>query len=420
MSSDPAPDGRDEGRLLHPAIASWPCRGNELDIGGCRVSDLWRRAGRRPFFAYDRGRIRDRVARLRQALPERIRLNYAIKANPMPAVVDHLAGLVDGFDVASAGELDVALNSGLTGDRIGFAGPGKSDNELARAISAGVVIELESEREMHRAAALAHDLGATPPVAIRVNPDFRIKGSGMQMAGGPSAFGVDAEAVPALLADLPATPLRFVGFHMFAGSQTLDADAIIAAERQIAELAIQLSEHAPAPVTYLNIGGGFGIPYFAKDTPLNLEAVGSALAEVTASLKAALPAAEVIVELGRYMVGEAGVYVCEVIDRKVSRGQTYLVTNGGLHHHLAATGNFGQGLRRNFPVAVATQIKASPTETVQIVGCLCTPLDLLADKLPAPRADPGDLIAIFQSGAYAFTASPQDFLGHPRPVELVV
>ena len=407
--------------MTHPAIASWP-RGDDgaLTVGGWPVPRLAAALGRTPFFAYDRDRITRRVRDLRAVLPAGLRLHYAIKANPMPAVIQHLAGLVDGFDVASAGELTEALATGAAPGDIGFAGPGKTDAELARAAAAGVVIELESEGELHRLATLARARGLTPPVALRVNPDFRIKGSGMQMGGGPSAFGLDAEAAPALLAELRETPLRFVGFHIFAGSQTLDAAAVGAATGQIAELAITLAEHAPAPVRHLNIGGGFGIPYFPKDRPLDLSAVGRDLCAVAGRLGAALPEARVIVELGRYLVGEAGLYVCRVVDRKVSRGQVYLVTDGGLHHHLAATGNFGQGLRRNFPVALAERPEAAPEETVQVVGCLCTPLDLLADKLPLARAAPGDLVAVFQSGAYAYTASPRDFLGHPHPPQVLL
>lgn len=406
-------------RPPHPAIAAWSVRDGELLVGDWPVSRLARRVGTTPLFAYDRAKITARVQALRAALPPQVRLHYAIKANPMPAVVQHLAGLVDGFDVASGLELNVALDTPVPPHEVGFAGPGKIDAELAQAVAAGVVIELESAGELRRTAGIARAQGATPPVAVRVNPNFRVKGSGMHMAGGPSQFGVDAEAVPALLAELRETPLRFVGFHIFAGSQNLDGEAVVAAERQIAELAIELAAHAPAPVRHLNIGGGFGIPYFAKDGPLDLDGVGTALHGVVERVAGALPETQIVVELGRYIVGEAGVYLCRVVDRKESRGQVYLVTDGGLHHHLAATGNFGQGIRRNFPVAIATRMKEAPEETVQVVGCLCTPIDLLADKLLAPRAEVGDLVAIFQSGAYGFTASPRDFLSHPQPAEVL-
>jgi diaminopimelate decarboxylase len=405
---------------VHPGLASWQRRDGELLIGGHGVRALAARAGATPMFAYDRARIAARVGELRQALPPAVRVHYAMKANPMPAVVQHLAGLVDGIDVASGLELAAALDAGARADDVSFAGPGKTDAELAQAVAAGIVIELESAGEMRRLAALARAQGCRPRVAVRVNPDFRLKGSGMHMAGGPSQFGVDAEAVPALLAEIGQTPLAFVGFHIFAGSQNLDANALIAAESAIVDLAIRLAADAPAPVTHLNIGGGFGIPYFPKDRPLDLAAVGTALDGLAARVAAALPQARVILELGRYLVGEAGVYLCRVIDRKVSRGQVYLVTDGGLHHHLAAAGLFGQTIRRNYPVAVATRMDAACEELASVVGCLCTPIDLLADKVLLPRAEPGDLIAVFQSGAYGFSASPRDFLGHPHPAQLLV
>lgn len=418
---DGGPAAAPAGTAVHPALQGWQADGGgELLVGGQGVGALARRAGRTPLFAYDRARIAGRVAQLRAALPGTVHLHYALKANPMPAVVAALAGQVDGFDVASGLELQGALDAGVTPGRIGFAGPGKTDAELAQAIAAGVVIELESEGEMRRTAALASAAGARAQVAVRVNPDFRLKGAGMHMAGGPSQFGVDAEAVPALLGDLASLPLEFVGFHIFAGSQNLDADSLVRAEAAIVELAIRLAADAPQPVRHLNIGGGFGVPYFPKDKPLDLDAVGRGLQEQAARVAEALPQARLVVELGRYLVAEAGVYLCRVIDRKVSRGQTYLVTDGGLHHHLAATGNFGQGIRRNFPVALASRFDRPAEETVSVVGCLCTPIDLLADKVQLPRAEPGDLVAIFQSGAYGFSASPRDFLSHPHPAQLLV
>ncbi len=412
--------GTAQGNDVHPAIAPWRARGGELLVNGRPLRDIAAEMGTTPFYAYDRARIDARVAELRAALPDDVRLHYAIKANPMPAVIAHLAPLVDGFDVASAGELARAREAGMDPAHIGFAGPGKTDAELAAAAAAGILVELESEGEMRRLAAIATARGLRPRVAVRVNPDFRLKGSGMHMGGGPSQFGVDAEAVPALLHALAALPLDFEGFHIFGGSQNLSVDSLIAAERAIAELAIRLAAAAPAPVRYVNIGGGFGIPYFPKDRPLDLARLGAALGEVVATLKTALPGARVVIELGRFIVGEAGVYVCRVIDRKVSRGQVFLVTDGGLHHHLAATGNFGQGIRRNYPVAIGTRFGAPAAETVNVVGCLCTPIDLLADRAALPRAEAGDLVVVFQSGAYGASASPADFLGHPPAGEILV
>ena len=390
-------------------------------IGGIPIDRLAERVGSTPFFAYDRRLITQRVELLRATLPAGVELGYAVKANPMPAVVQHISGLVDSLDVASAGEMRVALDTPTAPDRISFAGPAKTPDELAQAVAAGVLIELESETEAARVVAAGERLGIRPQVAVRVNPDFRVKGSGMRLGGGPQQFGVDSERVPSLLAELAAADLDVLGFHVFAGSQNLNAEILCEAQRNTVELALRLAGAAAAPVRYLNIGGGFGIPYFERDRPLDLEAIGANLEGlVEGAIRPALPDARVVVELGRYIVGEAGFYVTRVLDRKESRGRTFLVVDGGLHHQLAASGNFGQVIRRNYPVAIAGRGDGAPAETVSVVGCLCTPLDLLADAVALPPAGVGDLVVVFQAGAYGLTASPTAFLSHPAPPEALV
>jgi diaminopimelate decarboxylase len=406
---------------VHAAIARFPVVDGCLSVGGIPLHRLVDRVGATPFFAYDRRLITERIGYLRKCLPDRISLSYAIKANPMPAVVQYLCGLVDGFDVASAGEMKTALDTPMRADCVSFAGPGKTDAELGQAMAAGILITMESEGEMQRLAALAHQSGTKPRVAIRVNPDFQVKASAMRMGGGATQFGVDAERVPAMLQDLQALDLQFVGFHIFCGSQNLQADILAQTQESTIDLALRLAGQAPAPVTHLNIGGGFGIPYFPKDTPLDLAAVGEKLGELLARrVEKELPDARVIVELGRYIVGEAGVYVTRILDRKESRGRVFLVTDGGLHHQLAASGNFGQVIRRNYPLGIGNRMDEGTGETVNVVGCLCTPLDLLGDKVDLPKARVGDLVVVFQSGAYGRTASPADFLGHPHAPEVLV
>ena len=392
----------------------------ELLVGGVSVSSLAARIGRTPFYAYDRAVMTRKVQELRQVLPEAVELHYAIKANPMPGVVHHLAGLVDGLDVASAGELSVALGTDKEPTDISFAGPGKSVTELEAAVAAGIVINMESELEMRRIAAIAERTASRPKVAIRVNPDFELKSSGMKMAGGPKQFGVDAERVPQMLADLAGLPLEFWGFHIFSGSQNLRAEILLDAQHKSAELALELAGHAPAPVRLLNLGGGFGIPYFPGEQPLDVAPIGRQMANLVPRIKAALPLAQVVLELGRFLVGESGVYVCRVVDRKISRGHVFLVTDGGLHHHLAASGNFGQVLRKNYPVLVANRVSSGRREIASVVGPLCTPLDLLADRMELAVAEVGDLVAVFQSGAYGLTASPLGFLSHPPAAEILV
>ena len=242
----------------------------------------------------------------------------------------------------------------------------------------------------------------------------------MKMGGGPKQFGIDAERVPQILSRLDKRTIEFEGFHIFSGSQNLRADALFEAQKKTVDLAIRLADAAPETVRVVNIGGGFGIPYFPGEMPLDLDAVGRGLGEVLPALAKRVPDARIVVELGRYIVGEAGVYITRVIDRKESRGQIFLVTDGGLHHQLAASGNFGQVIRKNYPVAIANKMNGGPSEQANVVGCLCTPLDLLADKMELPRGEIGDLVAVFQSGAYGLTASPTMFLGHPAPAEVLV
>lgn len=407
-------------RPKHASTDQFPVRDNCLQIGGIALTQLAQRVGRTPFYAYDRQRITERVALLRQCLPAEIHLHYAMKANPMPAVVQHMAGLVDGIDVASAGEMRVALDTPMVPGRISFAGPGKTDTELSCAIAAGVVVNLESEQEMERIASLGYHLGVCPKVAVRVNPDFELKSSSMKMGGGAKQFGVDAERVPAMLKRLGQLGLDFEGFHIFSGSQNLKAAALQEAHEKTVQLGVSLARHAPAPVRMLNIGGGFGVPYFPGDNALDLASVGENLRRLLPEAKRELPGTRIVIELGRYMVAEAGIYVCRVLERKESRGHTFLITDGGLHHHLAASGNFGQVIRKNYPVIVGNKAQNSVKETVSVVGPLCTPLDLLADRMEMGKAETGDLIVVLQSGAYGLTASPTAFLSHPAPVEVLV
>lgn len=391
-----------------------------LQIGSVPLPRLAQRVGRTPFYAYGRHEIRARVAALRAALPAGIQLHYAMKANPMPALVQMMAGLVDGIDVASGGELAVALDTTLAPARISFAGPGKTDAELVCAVAAGALINLESEAQMERTAIAGERLGLTPRVALRINPDFELKYSGMKMGGGARQFGVDQERVPAMLQRLGQLDFDFIGFHIFSGSQNLSAAAICEAQAQSVQLGLRMAQHAPAPLRLLNIGGGFGVPYFPGQVALDIAPVAARLDELMQLLRRESPQARLALELGRYLVAEAGIYVCRVLERKVSHGQVFLITDGGLHHHLAASGNFGQVLRKNYPVAIGNRMAGDARETVSVVGPLCTPLDLLADRMEMAKADVGDLVVVFQSGAYGLTASPGGFLGHPAALEALV
>ncbi|MEO5939043.1 MAG: pyridoxal-dependent decarboxylase, exosortase A system-associated [Sphingomonas sp.] len=384
-------------------------RAAPLTIGGKPVGDF---TAQTPVFVYDMAVVASRIARFRMAFPG-IDLHYAVKANPFAPLLAAMAPLVDGFDIASGGEL--GMTDGFANPR-SFAGPGKRDAELEAAIGAGVTINLESSGEADRALAIADRLGVTPRLAVRVNPEFELRGSGMRMGGRASPFGVDAEHAPALVKRIVAAGADWRGFHIFAGSQALDVAAIIDSQAHTLDLAGRLADTVGAVPPLVNLGGGFGIPYFPGELPVDIEGIGEALLPRLA----ALPNTRFAIELGRWLVGEAGVYLTCVVDRKESRGETFLVCDGGLNHQLAATGNLGTVVRRNYPIAVAAASPGAPTETVTVVGPLCTPLDRLADQVELPIAQPGGVIAVFMAGAYGLSASPHDFLGHPKPAEILV
>ena len=390
----------------------------ELRLGGRSAADLVAEAGDTPLFVYDLGVVGRRISRFRAAFD--VDLHYAVKANPYAPLLTSIANGVDGFDVASGGELRLALESGMPAEHVSFAGPGKRDADLECAIAAGATLNCESEGEAERSLRIAEGLGIRPRIAVRVNPDFEIKGSGMRMGGGAKPFGIDAARVPALVRRIVEAGADWRGFHIFAGSQALSAEALIEAQRSSLVLAAALAEDAGATPPLVNLGGGFGIPYFHGEQPLDVEAVGAALGDALGARPPVLAQSRFAIELGRWLVGECGVYLTRVVDRKVSHGKTFLIVDGGMHHQLAASGNFGQLVRRNYPVAIASRWGEPVMEEASIVGCLCTPLDRLADDVMLPHADVGDLVAVFMAGAYGLSASPQAFLAQQPARELLV
>jgi len=387
-----------------------------LLIGGRRADALVAEAGDTPLFVYDLALVDAKIARFRAAFPD-VDLHYAIKANSYLPLLSRVSRQVDGLDIASGGELKFALEAGADPSTISFAGPGKRDSDLAAAIEAGVTLNCESEGEVERALALA---GRPPLLAVRVNPDFEIKGSGMRMGGGAKPFGVDAERVPALVRRILDAGAQWRGFHIFAGSQALDPQALIDAQAATVALAAQLAAEIGATPPLVNLGGGFGIPHFHGEQPLDIEAVAASTSSTLAGRPAILAETRFAIELGRWLVGEAGVYLTRIVYRKVSHGKTFLIADGGMQHQLAASGNFGQIVRRNYPVAIASRFGGPPQEEVSITGCLCTPLDRLADDVMMPAAQVGDLVAIFLAGAYGLSASPQAFLAQQPAREIVV
>lgn len=400
-----------------PIPKGFPLVDGQVHIAGKPVAQHIEEIGETPAFLYDAALLNEKIAALRAALPPRLAIHYAMKANPYAPLLRHMIGLCDGIDLASGGELHIALNAGAQPDKMSFAGPAKTDAELKAAIAAQVTINLESEGEAKRAIIIGEQLGITPRLAVRVNPDFDLRGSGMRMGGGAKAFGVDQERVPDLVHYIKAAGAHWRGFHIYAGSQSLDSEALAETQANTIALAARLAQDIGCGPEHINLGGGFGIPYFHGDTPVDLSIIGAELEQQFANLPDILADCDFAIELGRYLVGEAGIYVTRIIDRKISHGEVFLACDGGLHHQLAASGNFGTVVRRNYPVSLA-HYREGHQEIVNIVGCLCTPLDRLGDHVSLPRAKDGDLVIIYCAGAYGASASPVNFLGHGGAKEI--
>lgn len=391
-----------------------------LTIGGIDARTLVEEAGGTPLFVYDNNLVGTKIALFRAALPDGIGLHYAVKANPYPPLLKWICQFVDGFDIASEGELAALEQVGAACIPLSFAGPGKSDRELTRAVKAKATVSVESEGEAARLLEIAGKLGIRPRVMVRVNPPFQLKGAGMKMGGAASPFGIDHDRCADVVRGLVEAGADWRGLHIYPGSQCLDWAAIVEAQGLSVALAGQVADEAGHVPPEVNLGGGFGIPYFVGEAPLDLYSMGQAQGAMLAECPVSLGASRFTIELGRWLVGEAGVYLTRVTDRKDSRGETFLVTDGGLQHMLAASGNFGQLLRRNYPVAVATRFGIPGEEVANVVGNLCTPLDIIGHQVELPRAEVGDLIAVFCAGAYGLSASPQAFLSQTRAKEMMI
>ena len=401
----------------------FPNSGESLVIGDLSVAQLAETYGT-PIFIYDRAILDRKYDALRSALPERFAIYYSIKANPASAVVRHLLSRGCGIEIASAGEFQKALNAGCAPERILFAGPGKSEAELELVLSGGIAeIHMESLTEAKRIAAICGRLGRRAHVAIRINPAGEAEGGAMRMGGRPAPFGMDEEILDQVLDTVLAEPqLELCGIHLFAGTQILDSAVLQNQYRHGLGLARRVVKRLGRPLRTLDFGGGLGIPYFAHEQELNLECLRKGLVKLCEEVDGdrCFEGTQFLVEPGRFLAGEAGVYLTRISDIKVSRGKKFLIVDGGMNHHLAASGNLGQTIKRNYPIALVNKLKAPVGDTVDIVGPLCTPLDTLARGIVLPRAVIGDLVGIFQSGAYGPSASPVGFLSHPLPAEIWV
>ena len=395
----------------------------QLVMSAVRVNSLVEEYGS-PLFVYDRSVMRSQLERLRRAYSDRVDVYFSMKANPALQVVQAFVQYGCGIEIASVGELEQALVAGCRPERILFAGPGKQQHELERAVEVGIgEIHLESITEAHRLNEVAERLGRTVRVSLRINAASSAQGGAMRMGGKPSPFGIDEESLDESLREIVALDnLEVRGVHLFTGTQILDHEVLITQYRKAVEIAHRVASQIPNSLESIDFGGGLGIPYFEKESELDLDAFQPSFRQLLVDIDSdpLLVNARLIVEPGRFLVGEAGVYVSSVIEVKESREKTFLVTDGGMHHHLAASGNLGQTIKRNYPIAALNHLDSEPSGTVEVVGPLCTPLDVLGRSTQLPALKSGDLVGVFQSGAYGRSASPSGFLSHPTPAEVMV
>ena len=396
----------------------------ELCLGdSVRISQVASRHGS-PLFAYDRGVLDKKLSQLRAALPSDFSVSYSVKANPNATILRHFLESGCGLEIASSGEYAQARHAGCPPHKIVFAGPGKTPAELEYVLARGIgEIHAESELEIERIGAICRRLKTSADVALRVNPTEEAQGGAMRMGGKPAPFGIDEERLDSAVDKvLSESNLNLCGIHLFTGTQILSADILVTQYRKGLDIARSVARRIGHPLRTLDFGGGLGVPYFSHEVELDMAAVREGLKTLMAETRydPSLAGTQMMVEPGRYLVAEGGIYVVRVIDIKNSRGKKYLIVDGGMNHHLAASGNLGQTIKRNYPLALLTKLQDAPCEEVDVVGPLCTPLDVLGRAVKLPKAEVGDLLGVFQSGAYARAASPLGFLSHPPPPEIWV
>lgn len=375
-----------------------------------------------PFYLYDADEINRRIRHVRAQCADLVRVYYAVKTNPNLELLRSIRPQADGLDVSSSGEVEQAVLAGFDPDNLSFAGPAKTKAELEMAVAAGVgCISVESMRELRDCVQVARRAGVRANVALRVNPLQANRAFGLKMAGRAVQFGIDEEALPEAenFVSAHGEELAFRGIHVYAGSQCFEPEGIIEGVRNTLRIAREMEARSGLVCTRINLGGGFGVVHGEVNRELDVAGLATGLVPVCREfLATSRVRPELIIELGRYLAADAGIYVTRVVNTKSSRGKQFYACDGGLHHHLAAAGTFGAALRSNFALRNLSNPNAEIT-TCNICGPSCNPTDLLGVDVQLPEPSEGDLLGVMKSGSYGLTASPILFLGHQTPAELV-
>ena len=376
-----------------------------------------------PFFLYDADAVNDRIHLILDSFEHLVKVFYAVKANPNLELLRSVRDTADGLDISSGGELEQSVLAGFNMADLSFAGPAKKTEELVSAIEHGVgCISIESIRELIETVEIAKRLGVKASITVRINPLLMIRSFGMKMGGKPIQFGIDEESLSPVLKIIQENTehLDFQGIHIYAGSQCFDISGIVAGVENTLRIAHEIESGTGLTCRKINLGGGFGVSHGGQNHELNIAALAEKLVPILRAFHSASAVErEIIFELGRFLTADAGIYITRVVSSKESRGKSFFMVDGGLHHHLAAAGMFGTALRSNYPLRNLSRREA-PLVTCSIAGPSCNPTDLLGIDVEIPQPEYGDLIGILKSGSYGFTASPLLFLGRQTPAELIL
>ena len=394
--------------------------GNDLYIGNIAVTQLVEKYGE-PLYAYDLEVIQKQYERLRAALPDQIEVFYSMKANPNVSIVAFLQNLCQGAEVSSLRELYVAREAKFSPDRILFVGPSKSEEEITEAIRQELFcLVVESSQELLLADKIAKVEGKVVNVAVRINPAFDAAGSKLKMGGSARQFGIDEEGIePVLRLATELHNVRLVGIHVYLGTRILNQEVAWKNTKYVLDLGKRLKQETGVPLKVIDFGGGLGVPYFTGETDLDLEEFGRSFREYFSDYYDPSEQMRFVLEAGRFLVAESGVYVTRARYAKESRGQQFVLVSGGMNHHQATT-SIGTLVKNHFPMEVLNKMNWPKDRQVQVCGPLCTPSDVLGKSVFMPEVEPGDLIGLLKSGAYGLTASPVNFLSHAHPAEVMV
>lgn len=372
-----------------------------------------------PLYVYDREQMELQYRKLKAMMPPEFAVFYSLKANPLLGIAGIFNRLGCGIEVASAGELYTALQSGCHPGDIIFTSPGKTLEELEYAVASGIYsINVESVAEAELINGIGSRCSKPVNITIRINPDFNLSGAGIKMTGVPTQFGIDQSQIPEAFGVINALPfIKVIGIHIYTGTQMLSAANILANMEAILQLALDVAERYQFKLEFLDLGGGFGVPYFPADTALDETGLADGMAVLWERYRNRLQGVKMAIESGRYLLAESGYFLTKVLYVKESKGVRYAVCDGGSNHH-ANSAFLGRHVRNNFPIHVLDK-RGGDLAELNVVGPLCTPTDLIGQKLMLPPVVPGDIIVIEKSGAYGLTNSPFYFLSHPFPAEVI-